>query len=165
MVTLQTARRAAALLLALTAGATHLSAQESANFKLDRLTPAGGAARLSSLTFEASVTVAQVPPAGAASLCNAGAVNSFGFWSVIGDLPVPLLLTAKRNKMMPELIRLLWSGTDPEYALYRSEDPSDIFSLPNLVLETTLCEASESIPTAPGDILFYNVIPKPPSGP
>src|SRR5215831_11834539 len=73
--------------------ASPAAAQESPSYVMNRITLTGGSQTLDSPSFEATVTIGQEGPAGAASVCNASWTDSLGFWSLLGDLPVPVVLT------------------------------------------------------------------------
>ena len=145
-----------AVLLA-AAVATPGFAQESASYVMDRVTMSAAAQRASSTNFDISVTFGQEGPVGSASLCNQGYVQNFGFWSVQGYSPVPLVLRATRNTADSSDVDLIWTGSASSFEVYRSTAPSGIIDPPNLAAVTPACSATDSPPTA--TIVYYLVVP------
>jgi len=135
-------------------------AQSSAHFSMKRLSLASGAATMTSTSYTNSATASQVSPSGAASFCNVGSRTATGFWSVLGVVSVPIVLTARRSTTEPADVDLLWSGADPVFQLYRAFTPEDVLSPVNFELETPLCTATDTS-ALQSDRIFYNVTPKP----
>ena len=137
------------------------SAQQSESSSMDRivLTAVGNTA--SSSNFETTVVIGQDSPSGASSFCNSGFVNSLGFWSVLGDLPVPIQLHLDKSDGDPSVVDLSWSGADDVFQLFRSASPVNLVDSPeNLYLETSLCDAIDDRASA-SNLLFYLVVRKP----
>ena len=134
------------------------TAQQSANFSMDRISVTAVANTASSTNFETTVVVGQNSPSGASSFCNTGFINSTGFWSVLGDLPVPIQLRVDKNTD-PTAVDLMWTGADDTFQLFRSTSPVNVTDPTNLQLETPLCDASDTDASG-SNILFYNVIPR-----
>lgn len=133
-------------------------AQQSANYEMKRISIASGAAKTTSVNFDNSVVAAQPSPMGAGSVCNSGSVASLGFWSLAGDMPIPIRLSARVNTMNPLDVDLSWSGNVAQFAVYRSVSPQDVLNPANLVLQTGICATTDSpLP----DLVFYKVIPAP----
>ncbi len=133
-------------------------AAQSVTYVSDRTTAVAGAATMTSSGYESTVLVAQQSPTGAASACNAGNISSFGFWSTLGDLPLPIVLRVQRNPTDPGAIDLTWTGADSEFQVCRDISPASVCATPfafSFVCQFTDTQASGQ-PT-----LFYNVIPKP----
>jgi hypothetical protein len=125
---------------------------------MKRISIAGGAAQTTSIMFDNSVVAAQPSFVGAASFCSAGSVVSLGFWSLLGDIPVPIRLHAGVNPLNQVDVDLFWTGNEPQFALYRSVSPQDVLNPANLVLQTNACATTDSqVPLS--DLVFYKVIP------
>ena len=153
--------RRSILALTLICGASPMSlAQQSESFIMDRVSIVAVGSAASSASHETVVTVGQVSLAGASSFCNRGFVNSVGFWSVLGDLPVPTQLQVDKNDADPSTVELLWTGTNETFELFRSTSPANVAQSMNLHLATSLCEASDTDTTMSG-IVFYKVVPMP----
>jgi hypothetical protein len=132
------------------------SAQESPSFVMNRITLAAGSQTIASPSFEATVTVGQEGPAGAASVCNASWTDSLGFWSVLGDLPVPLVLTVAPSAVDPQIVVLSWSGNQPQFQVYRGFSPQSLVSPANLDQTVNVCTAND--PNAsPFSSLYYDI--------
>ena len=150
--------------LAVTAVFTFLSflfipqaaAQESPSFVMKRITLAAGSQTLDSPSFVATVTVGQEGPAGAASVCNASWTGSLGFWSLQGDLPVPVLLTVSPDPGDPQAALLSWSGNALQFEVYRGFTPASLVSPGNLAQTVGVCFASDPN-TGPIPALYYDV--------
>jgi hypothetical protein len=147
--------RFAVLVLAL--GVTPSFAQESPSFVMDRITFSSAAQQATSASFEMSVTFAQEGLVGSASLCNQGYVQNFGFWSVMGYSPIPVMLRAARNTANPFDVDLSWTGSATSFEIYRSTIPNGIIDPPNLAAVTSECSDTDTPPNAP--IVFYLVVP------
>ncbi len=133
-------------------------AQESANYSMDRISIAAVGSTTSSATFATTVVIGEDSPEGASSYCNSGFVNSVGFWSVLGDLPVPIVLAVDKAQGNPQGVELTWSGTNNLFQVFRSISPMDVLDLANLDVETASCSSNDSQSAA---IVFYKVVPKP----
>ena len=137
-----------------------VAAQESASFRMDRLTVAGGAGSSSSTSFAMTVLAASEGPVGSSSFCNAGFVNTLGFWSVLGNAQVPVRLQVGLVPETPADVDLAWTGAADTFEVYRADLPEDVLNSNNLLEETAVCEAEDSLASS-ADLLFYKVIPKP----
>ena len=135
-------------------------AQESSTFVMERISVAVGATKSTSASFENTAVVAQESPSGANSFCNTGFVNSLGYWSVLGDLPVPIRLTVGINELDPGSLDLSWTGVDDVFQVYRAFTPEDILNPANLYQETMVCAAMDNN-AFQSDIIFYKVVPRP----
>ncbi len=140
------------------------SAQESASFVLERLTIAGASQTIASARYETTMTVGQESPAGAASICNVSLTASLGFWSVQGELPVPVILTVMRNPVDPQAIDLTWTGNTPTFQVFRDYTPQNLVSLANLERVTALCSATDAL-AFQSNAIYYDVEALPPAGP
>ena len=148
------------LAVAATIGTDGAAAQESPNFVMKRVSLAGGAARLASADFEASLVVGQESPQGGSSLCNFGYTNSAGFWSVLGDLPTPIRLDIVHDDTNPDDIDLLWTGSVSVFQVHRDFSPESVVAPGNLYTETMECSLLED-DTIAADVIYYRVVPKP----
>ena len=135
-------------------------AQESPSYLMERFTLAVGAATASSATFDNSIVFAQAAPSGAQSRCNVGFQNSLGFWSILGDVPVPIRLELLPGATVPEDVALSWTGAAREFQIFRAFAPDDVTNPNNLLVETADCAAQDATPTT-ASIVFYQVIPTP----
>jgi hypothetical protein len=132
-------------------------AQSSASFEMKRVSATAAGSTASSAGFESTVLIGQESPTGAASACNTGFLSSFGFWSVLGDLSVPIRLNVKRAAGDPQAVELTWTGADAEFNVFRSQTPNDVHDPTNLTLVTSECAAGD--PRAgEADLVFYNVV-------
>jgi len=80
-----------------------------------------------------------------------------GFWSIRGDVSVPIVLRLSRQPADPSTVEFSWTGADPEFALYRSDMPNDVLDPLHLILATTGCSATDA-PPGTSDIHFYLVV-------
>jgi hypothetical protein len=135
-------------------------AQSSAHYSMKRVAVAAGAATMSSTNFSGSMSATSESPSGSASVCNAGARSTVGFWSVFGVAQVPIVLAAKRNALDPQSVDLQWSGADLRFQLFRDYTPEDMFNPANLDRETTTCSATDQLAFQSNSV-FYSVIKKP----
>ena len=149
-------RTAGLLLAALAAGAA--AAQQSETFSMERVTVTNAASPVGSSGYKGSLLLSQGTPAGAASFCNNGFVASFGYWSVMGDLPVPIVLRFERDPIRSHATRLKWTGADDEFQIYRSTDPQDVISAPHLNAEVATCEMGDA--DVPAALFFYKIVRK-----
>jgi hypothetical protein len=155
-------RRRAALhaalgLLFLAFASSMASAQESASFRLDRLTLAAGAGSVSSANYATTITTAQEGPVGSVSRCNDGFLQSTGFWSVLGESPVPVWLTVDKNGVDPTQVDLGWSGSSSLFDVYSAQFADSLAEPYNLLTTTPDCALTDAPPSAP--ITFYLVLP------
>ncbi|HKQ98818.1 MAG TPA: hypothetical protein VJV75_13150 [Candidatus Polarisedimenticolia bacterium] len=139
-----------------------MAAQESPSFILHRLSIAAASQTIGSAHFETTLTVSQESPVGAASICNTSLTNSLGFWSVLGDLPVPVILTLRRNAVDPQAIDLTWTGNAPTFQVYRDYTPQNVVSLANLERTTALCSATDSL-AFQSNVIYYEIEALPPA--
>lgn len=135
-----------------------VAAQESTTFSVDRTTVTSAGQSIASPSFATTVVTGQVSPSGAASFCNAGYTASFGFFSILGDLSVPIHLQVNKSAN-PSSIDLQWSGTNPVFQVYRSPSPHDVLDPTHLRQETSLCNGSDAVGNE--NIFFYKVVAAP----
>ena len=135
-------------------------AQSSATFAMKRLSIIAGSAIMTSAHFSTDMVGPQESPVGGASFCNVGSRTGLGFWSVLGRISVPIVLTARRSTVDPLDIDLSWSGAEPAFQVYRAFTPADVLNPGNLDRETSVCSATDTL-ASQSDLMFYNVIPKP----
>ena len=124
---------------------------------MERITIAASAGPVSSANFSTAVTFAQEVPVGSISRCNDGFLQSTGFWSVLGETPVPVFLFADKNDVEQTSVDLLWSGSSSEFTVYRSTFPDAVVDPLNEIVNTTLCATTDAPP--PASIVFYLVQP------
>ncbi len=105
------------------------------------------------------MTIGQDSPAGASSFCNTGFIASIGFWSVLGDLPVPIWLQVAKNPADPSAVELSWSGAHDAFEVYRAVSAQNVLDPTNLFTQTSSCAVSDDRALA-SNIIFYNVIPQ-----
>jgi hypothetical protein len=148
---------AAALLMVLVSPAW---AQSSAHYSMKRIAMVSGSASLTSSHFSTNVVGPQESPSGGASFCNVGRKTGLGFWSVLGQISVPIILTAQRNAADPLDVDLTWSGAETTFQLYRAYAPANVLDPGNLDRETTQCSATDQLAFQSNEI-FYSVIKKP----
>lgn len=141
-------------ILALVA-ATHADAQSSTNFRMDRVTVTSGAETVSSLNYSIAITYAQEGPVGSISRCNDSFLQSTGFWSILGETPVPVQLHIGRDGTDRTLPALTWSGSSSEFTLYRATMPQGVVDPPNETLVTSSCAAVDTPPLA--SVVYYVV--------
>ena len=144
--------------LLLVSGTIPVLGQQSANFSMDRISVTAGGNTAASANFETTVVIGQDSPSGASSFCNSGFINTAGFWSVLGDAPVSIVLAVGKDAANPNQVELSWSGANPVFHLYSSTLPTDVLDPLNLTLATATCSASDSPLAA---LVFYKVVPKP----
>ena len=78
-----------------------------------------------------------------------------GFWSFLGSGLVPVILMVTKDDGDPSSPELSWTGNNPYYFVYRSTDPSAIFSnLDHTQPGQTWTDGSP--PDAP--VVFYNIL-------
>lgn len=130
------------------------------NYVLDRVTVVAGSGSLSSTTLESKLIVGQESPGGGSSACNSGYRTSLGFWSVSGEMPVPIELAIRRSLSNPQDIELSWTGADPLFGVYRDSAPTDVANPVNLYHQTGLCVFTDEF-AAQDPILFYLVLVQP----
>ena len=133
------------------------SAQESANFRLDRITFAAGVRPVSSANYATTITIAQEGPVGSVSRCNDGFLQSTGFWSVLGESPAPVWLNVDKNDVDPTQVDLGWSGSSSQFSVYRAEFADSLLEPFNVLLTTSDCTVTDAPPSVP--ITFYLVRP------
>jgi hypothetical protein len=132
-------------------------AQESASFRLDRITFAAGAGPVSSANYITTITIAQEGPVGSISRCNDGFLQSTGFWSVLGESSAPVWLNVDKNEFDPTQVDLGWSGSSSQFSIYRAEFADSLLEPLNLLLTTSDCAVTDAPPPAP--ITFYLIRP------
>ena len=142
-------------------GSRPARAQESADFKMQRVsvTAASQTAAAASSDYRTTVVLGDSSLVGAASSCNAGFRTSMGFWSVLGDLHVPIRLLLDQSPTERGSVALSWSGADPGYEVYRATSPVGIVDPANLDAVTSSC-ASEDNRTDSARLIFYQVVPQ-----
>ena len=135
-------------------------AQESPSFVMTRVTLAATGSTAASPSFEMRVTLGQAVPVGAVSRCNDGYHQSAGFWSVLGDLPVPTFLLVDKDPENPGGVILSWSGSASQFDLYRASAAPSVLDPINFVVSAFGCAISDLPPSTPRT--YYQVVP---SGP
>ncbi len=144
-------------LLFLASAVPMASAQESASFRLERITFAAGAEPVSSANYATTITIAQEGPVGSVSRCNDGFLQSTGFWSVLGESPAPVWLTVDKNDVDPTQVDLVWSGSSSQFDVYSAQAADSLPEPYNLLLTTSDCAVTDAPPSAP--ITYYLVLP------
>jgi len=133
-------------------------AQQSGGYILERMSAAAGATRMTSAIYDNTVAVAEGAPAGAASVCGGSEVSSFGFWSVLGDLAVPVILQVRRSSNDPSTLDLVWTGDAAQFQVCRGVDPNTLCS--TVYAYTFVCAYTAHSATN-SHITYYSVIPTP----
>jgi len=131
--------------------------QSSASFRMDRVTVASAAEPSSSANFALTLTFAQESPVGSISRCNDSFLQSTGFWSVLGETPVPVMLHVNRDASDASLPLLTWSGSSSEFTLYRAVLAQGVVDPINEALVTNACTAVDTPP--PATVTYYVVEP------
>jgi hypothetical protein len=134
-----------------------LLGQESTSFRHERLTLASSAGPLSSASYVTTITFAQEGPVGSVSRCNNGFFQSTGFWSVLGETPVPVWLIVDKNGVDPTQVDLAWSGSSSLFTLYRGVVAESLIDPLNILLTTPDCSVTDAPPASA--ITFYLVRP------
>ena len=134
-----------------------LLGQESTSFRHERLTLASSAGPVSSASYLTTITFAQEGPVGSVSRCNSGFLQSTGFWSVLGESPVPVWLIVDKNGMDPTQVDLAWSGSSSLFTLYRGGVADSLTDPLNVLLTTPDCAVTDAPPAS--TITFYLVRP------
>jgi hypothetical protein len=133
---------------------------ESSSFIMERVSLSAAGQTVASTDYETTIVFGQNSPSGAASNCNSGYVSSFGFWSALGDLPVPIQLRVAKDSTDESTVDLSWTGSDDVFQVFRSFTPHDVLDPANLDLEISECSASDPQAGA-GDLIFYRVVARP----
>ena len=129
-------------------------------YESTRVTVTSAAGRVSQGTLEMTPTIAQEGPVGSLSRCNDTFVQSAGFWSVLGGTPVPVFLTLAKDGFDPSAVDLQWTGSAPQFTLYRAPQSEAVTVAGTIVLNTSTCATSDTPP--PSDVMFYVVVPTAP---
>jgi hypothetical protein len=132
-------------------------AQESASYRLDRVTFASGVGSVFSANYATTITIAQEGPAGSVSRCNDGFLQATGFWSILGESPAPVWLNLGKNGLDPTQVDLDWSGSSSQFSVYRAEFADSLSEPYNILITTPDCALTDAPPSAP--ITFYLVLP------
>jgi len=127
---------------------------------MTRVTLASTGSTAASPSFEMRVTLGQAVPVGAVSRCNDGFHQSAGFWSVLGDLPVPTVLLVARDPAAPGGVILSWSGSASQFDLYRSGIAGSVLDPGNFVTSTFACTTADLPPEIPRT--YYQIVPSAP---
>jgi len=135
-------------------------AQESVAFIMGRVTLAATGAVASSPTFDMRVTFGQAVPVGAVSRCNDGYHQTAGFWSLLGDQPVPTLLMVTKDQAIPGGVILNWTGSAAQFDLYRSTTAPTLLDPASFARSIFGCTTADLPPVTPR--IYYQVVP---SGP
>ena len=133
------------------------SAQESASFVMGRVTFAATGAVAASPNFDMRVTLGQAVPVGAVSRCNDGYHQSAGFWSILGDQPVPTLLLLAKDPANPGGVILSWTGSASQFDLYRSISAGSVLDPGNFFGSVFDCTTADLPPVSPR--VYYRVVP------
>ena len=148
---------AATVILVAAVAASPLLGQESASFRHERLTLASSAGPVSSASYVTTITFAQEGPVGSVSRCNNGFLQSTGFWSVLGETPVPVWLIVDKNGVDPTQVDIAWSGSSSLFTLYRGVVAESLIDPLNILLTTPDCSVTDAPPETA--ITFYLVRP------
>jgi hypothetical protein len=143
--------------LLLTLAIPMTSAQESASYRLDRITFTAGAGSVSSTNYATTITIAQEGPVGSISRCNDGFLQNTGFWSVLGESPAPVWLNVGKNGVDPSQVDLDWSGSSSQFSVFRAELAESLSEPYNLLITIPDCAMTDAPPAAA--ITFYLVLP------
>ncbi|NIM00972.1 MAG: hypothetical protein GTN89_08715 [Acidobacteria bacterium] len=129
----------------------------SGSTKLERLTVASVADRMTSSGYAMHVTSA--PVSGGVSTCPTGTRTSLGFWPFKGHSTVPQVLMLDKTRVGGGSIdiELSWSGYSNLFEIYRNTSPVALEDAGNLYMTTPNC--SDTDQNADGfNLLFYSVI-------
>lgn len=137
-------------------------AQESPNYRMERISVIAGGSAAASPNYTMRAVIGQESPDGSASTCSSGRVGGFGFWSVLGPGPAPIILTVTANPTDPQNVQLSWSGVEPLFHVHRDSLPDDLLDPRNLHGETAACGMAID-ESASGDIVYYRVVAQPPA--
>ena len=140
--------------------ATAAGAQESQNYRMDRLTIVAGGTTAASQSYTLRAVFGQETPDGAASACGVGTVSGFGFWSVLGARTAPIVLMVSPGASDPQDVQLSWSGVEALFQVYRDSAPDGLLDPQNLHGETAACGLAVD-EMASGDIVYYRVVAAP----
>lgn len=132
-------------------------AQESQHYVMGRVTLSATGALASSPRFDTRVTLGQTVPVGSVSRCNDGYLQSAGFWSVLGDQPVPLMLFVTNDTANPGGVILTWTGSASQFDLYRSNAAASNLDPGNLTRTVYSCTTADMPPAVPR--IYYQVVP------
>ena len=148
------------LLLAASLGGSIPSAfgQESDSFVMERVTFGSTADRASSTSFEMVASAGQEGPIGSVSVCNNGPLQTAGFWSMLGDTRVPILLDVSLDPLDPSTVTLRWSGSAGVFEVFRAGAPHTVPTPANSLILTPSCAASDTPPDG-SSITYYLVVP------
>jgi len=135
-------------------------AQESDHFVMTRVTLAATGAVASSPTFDMRVSLGQAVPVGAVSRCNDGYHQTAGFWSLLGDQPVPTLLMVRNDPMNPGGVILDWTGSASQFDLYSSTTAPTLLDPGSFARSVFGCTTADRPPVTPR--IYYQIVP---SGP
>ena len=141
------------LMAACAAGVPSAFSQESASYVMNRVTVSSTADFVFSPSFEMAVTFAQEGPVGSVSVCNDGAFQSTGFWSIVGDPPASIVLDVFPDP--PGSVDLAWTGSAQLFEILRGELADTVPAPANSLATTSLCAASD---TPPGGVIFYYLV-------
>ena len=150
-------RRLVGLLTVLCCAAIGALAQESQDYRIDRVTATLGATVSESADYETRIVVAQESPDGIGSSCTSGTVNGLGFFSVLGARPAPIILTLKMSEVIPGAAHLSWSGVEERFEVFRGSSAEGLVDPANLYQQTASCGTIDGEP-AVGGIVFYRVM-------
>lgn len=151
-------RNLSLLVLALLLSSVAANPQQSGPYVLERMTASSGAATMTSASYVNILSTAQDTPIGASSVCGGADLSSFGFWSVVGDLAVPIMLQVRQNPTDPNSLDLTWTGAAAQFQVCRDFAPQNLCATPyafSFVCGYTDTRGSDS------SLIFYGVIPKP----
>jgi hypothetical protein len=127
-------------------------------YSMDRVSVTAVGQTASSPVYTTIVVAGQDSPSGAASVCNTGYKMSLGFLSVMGNLPVPILMRVEREPSSASEVQLSWSGAEDYFDLYRAFNPQNIVDFQNLHSSPSSCTAVDANADE-ADIIFYKVMP------
>lgn len=132
-------------------------AQQSPSFLMQRVTLAVTGAVAASTSFSTRVTFGQTVPVGAASRCHDGYHQTAGFWSILGDQPVPATLVVAKDPGNLGGVILSWSGSASQYDVYRSSLATSVLDPGNFVSSSFDCTKPDLPPVTPST--YYLVAP------
>jgi len=135
-------------------------AQESDHFVMTRVTLSATGAVASSPRFGMRVSLGQAVPVGAVSRCNDGYHQSAGFWSVLGNQPVPIVLTLAKDAANPGGVILNWTGSASQFDLYSSTSAPTLLDPGSFARSIFGCTTADLPPVSPS--IYYQIVP---SGP
>ena len=93
---------------------------------------------------------------GSVSFCNQGPLLTAGFWSLLGDTPVPVFLDVSLDPGSSSKVQLSWSGSASIFEVFRAAAPHAVPTPDNTLMLTSTCGAADSPPES--NVITYSVI-------